>query len=351
MTVTRASAFRKSSVNVLLGWLALTLLSREGVAEDAPKLSGLRIDYDSKGVSPGSREEPEVLRQRLTVDDSGLRLELLELQRREPSSGKPEGPEAGPTSDAGACEAGDALPLGYVLRRRLVLRMDRDPPVIWEILDGSKYREYEGDLNDLQRERRVYEKNELEFVKRYPKKDRDAFFKEFWWLRPDGSREVTVVRKPGETILGRRCEHIRVLENGREIIDAQVATEGAGARSYFHLYRRLGAFSEEVLEKIQGIQGLPLKGRITIVTALPTQTWEVEARSVTPVSLPSGYFDLPAGAVKLEEEPKEISCAFCGKRLDVPANRAPAKGRSPDGKWLYFCSEEHAEKYFSGESS
>ncbi len=321
-------------------FLSAAFAPAEAGSEDAPKIPGLRVDYDSKGVFPGSREEAEVLRQRLTVDDSGLRLELLEL---EPTAPPPGGEE--PKEDSG-----DALPPGYILRRRLVLRMDREPPVIWEILDGGKYREYEGDLNDLQRDRRVHEKNEIEYAKRYPKKDRDAFFKEFWWLRPDGSREVTVTRKPGETVLGRRCEHIRVLENGREIIDAQVATEGAGARSYFHLYRRLGAFSEEVLEKIQGIQGLPLKGRITIVTALPTQTWEVEARSVKSVALPAGYFELPPGAVKVDEEPKELSCGLCGKRLEVPASRAPAKARMPDGTWLYFCSEEHAEKYFSGES-
>lgn len=316
----------------LSGALAGRVQSAEGAAGQAegPGIPGLAIEYEAKGVFPGAdaRDEVRTLRQRVTVDDSGRRLELLEL---EPAK-KPSGDEPAPPT--------------YEVRRRLVLRMDRDPPVIWEILDGGRFREYDGDLNSLQRDRRVQEKNELEIVKRYPKKDRDAFFEEFWWLRPDGSREVTVERSPGKTILGRRSERVRVLENGREIVDAQVAVEGAGARSYFHLYRRLGAFSEEVLEKIQGISGIPLEGRITIVTALPTQTWEVEARSIAPVRLPPDFFDLPAGAVKVDDEPADPVCARCGARLGVPATRAPAKARLPDGTWIYFCSEEHAEEYF-----
>ncbi|MGQ9589314.1 MAG: hypothetical protein ACUVYA_03355, partial [Planctomycetota bacterium] len=306
------------------------LAARPGPAEGAagepegPGIAGLAIEYEAKGVFPGgdARDEVRRIRQRVTVDDSGRRLELLELEPAKKAAGNEPAPPA------------------YEVRRRLILRMDRDPPVIWDVLDGGKFREHDGDLNSLQRDRRIQEKNELEIVKRYPKKDRDAFFKEFWWLRPDGSREVTVERSPGATVLGRRCDRVRVLENGREIVDAQVAVEGPGARSYFHLYRRLGAFSEEVLEKIQGIPGIPLEGRITIVTALPTQTWEVEARSIDSVRLPPDFFDLPAGAVKVDEEPADPVCAWCKRRLGVPASRAPAKARLPDGTWIYFCSEE-----------
>lgn len=301
----------------------------------APDAKGLRVVYETRGALPTTdsatsrggedRDERLVTRQEILVDDSGQRLLLLDYE------------------PVGKGRAGGDVQ--YALKRKLILRMDRSPPMIYEVFpDGKHYREHDGDLNDLQKDRRIAETNEIRLARAMPRKEREAFFEKYWWLEEDGSRNVEVKREQGDTVLGRPCERVQVLENGRQILDIHLAEEKAGAKSYFHLYRRLGAFSEEVLEKIRDLTGLPLKGKITVVTALPTRTLEVKATRVERVDVPPDAFDLPAGAVRVDEVPDVLECGQCSKVIEASVDEVPAKGRY-DGKWVYFCSEKCAFEY------
>lgn len=303
----------------------------------AGTIPALQVTYESSGLLPGDQEATGQKRHRqiVTVDDTGLRLRLRLYE---------------PVSDPGAAtgQAPDADVEKFRLRQTLLLRMDRDPPVIWEILPGDKkeYFEHSGDLNSLQADRRIAEMNELKLLESYPAKDRAAYFREHPCLRADGSRTVTAELVPGETVLGYECRRLVVKENGCEILDIQLAQDEVGARSYFQVYRRLGAFSEEVLDKLKGIKGLPLRGRLTIVTALPTRQLEVEAKSIHEVRVPADAFDLPQDAVKIDREPEKLVCAQCKKEIPGTVDDVPAKWfDAATQRWLYFCSEECAEDY------
>jgi YHS domain-containing protein len=227
--------------------------------------------------------------------------------------------------------------------RKFVLRSDKSPPVIWEVLEGGKsYREHAGDLNELQKDRRIQERNEIELSKKLTRKEYEEWKRENPYLRPDGSREVKVLREPGEKILGHQCEHIVVTENGWTIVDAQVTKDVPGGGTYYELYRRLGAFSEEVLKELAKIPGLPLRGKVTVVTALPTYEFQVEAKSIAVVDLQKDAFELP-GAEK-EEVSREVACANCGQPVDPENPGARAIWR---GNKVYFCCEACADDFFS----
>src|SRR5437867_5840493 len=176
---------------------ALSVASGGGVAL-AATAKGLRVEYRTTGVLPGSKpnEGKRTALQTILVDPLSPRL-LLEENGSEPA-GDEKRPAGGSRSASG---------------RKFVLRSDKSPPVIWEILEGGKlYREHSGDLNENQKDRRIQERNEIELAKKLTPKEYAEWRRENPYLRPDGSRELKVVREPGEKILERQCEHILVTE-------------------------------------------------------------------------------------------------------------------------------------------
>ena len=305
--------------------LVLTLPASRGCAQVAPesKPKALRAEYRTSGVLPGSRPEEGARSaiQTITVDPDGSRLiyeERVEDEKARDGVPKREG-------------------------RKFILRMDQTPPVIYEILDGGKsYREHKGDLNEYQADRRITEDQLIKSSRKLNKAEREALLKQNY-LRADGKRTVEVTRDEGKQVLGRPTDHLVVTENGRTIIDAMVTRSVPGSRSYYHLYRRLGAFSEEVLEKLAKLEGLPLGGRVTVVTALPAAKFDFEATKIENVDLAPTAFDLPAGAVKVEDIPTEAACHVCGKRIEDPEN-APVKGFEA-GRVIFLCGDACWEKY------
>ncbi len=285
---------------------ALCLVCCQGILP-AQALQGTQIEYQTTGLLPGTGrdEKPTRVTQLITLDATGSK--LLYKETREGSPGM----------------------------RRVVLRTDGPQPVIYELLGGDRYREYREDLNQLQKERNVIEENEILRAKRLNQKERAVFFKENYWLRPDGSREVKVSREPGRKILGYSCDRIIATENGRVIVDGEVArlpTVGGGP---FQLYRKLGAFSDEVLQSLSSVDGILLKGKITVVHPLKANVFEVEARRVDNLPVDPKIFEV-TGLTKVEE-PTEVSCSTCGKATNPKA---------PGGKaWLedvshLFCDEK-----------
>lgn len=311
---------RRRSIRLLAGTLLALAASSPGRSADtratAPR--AVRVEQVTTGIpNPEPGGDPLSKEQVLTLSADGARLALDEF-RPAPSTDQPRQQEA-----------------------RYILRTDRTPPVIWSISpDGSRYREFEGNLNRLQRDRDVYERQLLELLPlRSPEKQKQILESNF--LRRDGSRFVDLTRGESRTILGYRCQRVTVTENGRVIIDAWISEDVVGGRSFFDLYRRLGAFSTEVLQKIKDLRGLPLQASFTVVTKLPSYDLEVEVKKVEEVDLEPGYFDLPSGATRIEEQPKVTRCALCGKTVE--ANEATRIRRS--GKLLYFCSPEHKRIY------
>ncbi|MBI4602255.1 MAG: hypothetical protein HY721_09870 [Planctomycetes bacterium] len=299
---------------VILG--AAALWPGIGAAPAVKAAKGLRVEYKATGSLPraGREDVPpqggrarEATIQRITLDPSGTRLLLEELD------------EAGKT------------------RRKLILRADKTKPVIYEILDGKSYREHSGDLNEHQRDRRIVELQEIESTKTLPKKEREEFFRENPYLRPDGSREAKVAKEPGEPVFGRPCDRIRVTENGRTIVEGLVTKDVPGANS-FELYRRLGAFSDEVLRELAKVEGVLLRGKITVVTALRADELEVEATRLEEADVPPNLFEVD-GLTKVESVAKEAKCPVCGKVVDTKRATRYLRG----GAVYYLCSEEHAD--------
>jgi endogenous inhibitor of DNA gyrase (YacG/DUF329 family) len=270
---------------------------------------GLVVEYTRTGVVPGS-EETSTARQRLTVNEDGTRLCFEDFPER--AQGK-----------------------------KYILHADEKPPAIYEIFpDGKSFSRHTGDLVKVQQTRLLTELNEIKLARSMKKKDEQEFFREFPWLRADGRRVAEVKRTPGKVILGKPCDHIVVTENGRTIIAGEVTKDAPpGAKNYYKFYRRLGAFSDEVLEKLEGLEGVLLSGKIKVVTATIATDFMLEATSLKVTDVDPSLFDV-SGMTEVQATPTSSTCPICGKTVNPKrATKAfyPKEGR------LYFCSEKCAD--------
>jgi len=271
----------------------------------AEAANGIVLELKTTGLLPGAgpEDKPSGVQQRITVDSTGTK--LLYEETRE----------------------------GSTESRRVILRTDGPRPLIFELIGSDQYKEHEGDLNRVQEERDLTEENEILSANHLPRKAREEFYKENCWLKPDGSREVKVTRSKGSRLLGYDCERILVTENCRTIIEGEVASVPVVAGGCFQLYRRLGAFSDKVLQELEKIDGVLLKGKVTVVTALRPNQFEVEATRIAPLAVEAKVFEL-TGRKKVEES-KEAACIVCRKPLD-PAGKTVIKVPGTKGG---FCGD------------
>ncbi len=262
---------------------------------------------EQKAVGVPGQEADRVLEQRIVLDANGKRL-VLHLFQSEVRTEK---------ADAEGSPKAPAAP--RILDRRVILRLDHEPPEIYEVWDGEKtFRRTIGDLNQLQEDRDRQEALELRHLRSRPAKEQEEYLRDNH-VRRDGKRIVSVAKVGNATFLGRPCEEVKVFENDREVIHAWVTRDVPGAKSFFHLYRRLGAFSKEVLDRVEEIEGLPLKAEITVVTAAPAYRISAECLSLTTEIVPSSVFDLPSAyQEKREELDPFVICPGpgCGKKFE-----------------------------------
>lgn len=287
-------------------------------AANGKAIQALRIEQLTSGIpDPRPGKPSRQVRQIITIAESGDRLVFEQMVDRGPGGGPPE-PEM-----------------------RHVLRLDRDPPVIWQMIgpDFTSYREFRGDLNKHQRDRDIYERSVLVAARRMNRKERRRILEQHH-LRAKGHREIVVTRGDRKQFLGRQCQRLVVTENGRQIIDAYVSDEVAGGQRFFDLYRRLGAFSSQVLEQLESIRGLPLKASITVVTRLPAYKLDVEVKKIEEVQVDPAFFET-GSAKKIEDTPQLLRCPECGR--DVERDKAVKWRRL--GKLLHFCSPECKRVY------
>ena len=282
----------KTSLCLLLPAVLASLPARGITQPVAKKIDAIRIEQVTSGLPGSSSGKPLSVRQVLSIDSAGKSLRLEQYS-------------------AGAEKTLETL---YLLH----CGKEKETTIFTLPGGGKTYREFRGDLNENQRNRRVHELEQLRIIQAYPARERKLAMKKLG-LRKNGLREVNVRWNEAADHLGFPCRRLSVEENGTTVIDAVLTTsvpgQTAGTTSrYFEMYRRLGVFSEEVLDKLKGIEGIPLKAEITVITELPSYTISVQARQLTRERINAALFKLPAGARKIDDTPAESTCPICGKQ-------------------------------------
>lgn len=217
-----------------------------------------------------------------------------------------------------------------------ILRLDNPEPVLWEIsADRSMYREI-NDLSRIQKDRLQQEKQLVERIRDLPEEERKALLAaSHLRLSRDGNivREISIEEKPTEgERLGLPVRQVLVRENGRLIADLLVAdidTRFSLAR--FH--RASGAFSEEVLQALEKIKGMPLEGTIQVVTATLAHPLSFKILEWELKNVDMAIFDLPVNCQLIDDQ-AFVHCPVCGQEVEREASAARARKR--DGTWYYF---------------
>ncbi|MBN1419483.1 MAG: hypothetical protein JXP34_11945 [Planctomycetes bacterium] len=241
-----------------------------------------------------------------------------------------------------------------------IVRLDIDKGRMYEIAPNRKhYREWI-EFQDLQKERDVFERQLISLLKEELKGDEYERALAKHHLNPDGTRKAAVEEPKAEREIElggttHRARQVIVTENGRRIIDAWYAplpadaTDLAGQIEFYEFYRRLGCFSDAVLDVLKGYttdhRGIPLEARIRVVTA--TLNYDLKARTIefSKTTVPATLFEVPSGAEKVDPEKAIVKCAWpaCQEQVEIAA--PPYKWRDRSGRWYYFCCREHKERF------
>lgn len=282
----------KTTPGLLLPGLLALLPAVAYPAPGVERIDAIRIEQITSGLPGNPSGKALSVRQVLSIDSKGKRLRLEQYSTRNEKT----------------------LDTLYLLH----CGKEKETTIFTLPGGGKKYREYHGDLNENQRNRRVHELEQLRIIQAYPARERKLAMKKLG-LRRNGHREVRVQWEEAADHLGLTCKRLTVKENDITVIDAVLTNSLPGqtvdtTSSYFEMYRRLGVFSEEVLEKLRGIEGIPLKAEIRVITELPTYTISVQARQLTKEKLAASLFELPEGSQKIPDTPTESTCPICGKR-------------------------------------
>jgi YHS domain-containing protein len=218
-----------------------------------------------------------------------------------------------------------------------ILRLDQAEPLLWEVsADQAFYRETK-DLGRIQKDRVQQEKQLLRRVADLPAAERESLLKaNHIRVSEDGElvREITVEENATDEIRhDLPVRNVRILENGRLIVDALVAdVDIPFSLAKFH--SASGAFSEQVLEALEKVKGLPLEGSIQVVTATLSHSLQFKVTQWHRSSeIPLSVFDLPPDCQKIEEK-SFVNCPVCGSEVERDASAARARKR--DGSWYYF---------------
>ncbi|MFN0060274.1 MAG: hypothetical protein ACKVX7_17585 [Planctomycetota bacterium] len=229
--------------------------------------------------------------------------------------------------------------------RYFILRLDREKPLVYEVAADSKHYTLGKEHEQIQRRRDVREQDQLRQALAESDAVRDRILRDNYLIVEAGQlvRKVTVEEQSAEDYLGHKTRRYLVSENGRLIVDALVATDLPVSIPFFDFYRRVGAFSNEVLEALRKIPGVPLQAKIKVVGEVVTRPLEVRATSIAELPPQDDLFEIPPGCVELKESPF-APCAVCGEQVErasgyshyVPALNAK----------VYFDTKEHYDTWF-----
>ena len=213
---------------------------------------------------------------------------------------------------------------------------DGEPKLFECSLDWKQYRKPDR-LGELQRSRDRNERQTLERLKGESELDRKAVM-EKRFLRPGLKREVEIVRTGEKKILlEREAERVQITENERVIVDVWLDPKAELDIPFFQFYSKLGAFSDEVLVKLEELRGLPLQVEFTVVTATLAYKIDVEATAVKTDQVPLREFRVPLWSKEVVEE-SVATCPICGSEVEIAAPGGQSRRR--DGTKVYFNSRE-----------
>ena len=221
-----------------------------------------------------------------------------------------------------------------------LFRLDLDPVRFWELSPGlDQYRDARRH-EEIQDSRTRFEKQLITAQRKRLSTDEFERFLKRNHLKANASREVKLqVTEAAGNMLGYPYKHYLVLENGRVIVDAKVTEDLGLTIPFFEFYRRIGAFSDEVLEKLRGIEGVPLEATFTVVTDMLNHVIHTEVTDVTKQRLLPSYFELPPGAVEVKDTPPIVECYWLDCRTRVETAAPPDKFVK-DLRIHYFCSKK-----------
>lgn len=229
----------------------------------------------------------------------------------------------------------------------LLMRLDQTPVGFYQITkDQTEYTRGQG-YEQVQIERNLMEKN-LRENKQLKPADRAQALKENF-VNEDGSRNVTLefsasdAKRVGEIDFSVR--RLIVKENGRTIIDALIADRlGSDGPAFdlplFQFYRKLGAFSDQVLEKLESVKGIPLEVDFLVATASVGNRMKARVLSVVPYTFESTLFELDPLAKEVKESPF-ASCAVCKVQIEKKGSRRYVL----QGVTHYFCGKDHHREW------
>ncbi len=278
----------------------------------AAETSVLRVDQKTSGLPTRTSDKSDgVSYQTLLIDAHSQRVKLIDY------------------TDAKRTKAKDVF----------ILRQQGEESVVWHFPGGGKrYREIRRELGNRQLKRTLEERAKLRIILRMRARERGPALKREHLL-PGLRRDVVVERKPSAKVLDLPCEVLLVTENKREIINGVIVVNhptiniARQSGAYFEMYRRLGVFSKEVLDKLADVHGIPVRAKITVVTDLPPYTLSVDVSRLDEAKVDTAEFELPKGAEKIEDRPPFAPCADCGKKVETAKGRAMHSG--PVTRW--FC--------------
>jgi YHS domain-containing protein len=238
-----------------------------------------------------------------------------------------------------------ATPEGAVFAPRFLLRADRDPPVIYEFLPRRKtYRQWE-ELQNIQKDRDLYELQILEKTRSLPAEERERA-RAIYHVKEGLRRDVTKKEEqaPAITVGGTayECRRVVITENGLDVVDALVTDQIDLGLDYYRFYRQLGVFSDKVLESLKTIKAFPLKAKLRVVTGKLKgfHTLSTEVVAIGPEkSLDPAVFEIPSGWA-LETKPLKTTCAAHGCDRQVEPLNPPGGKYIYRGRTYYFCSRE-----------
>ncbi len=231
--------------------------------------------------------------------------------------------------------------MGDFFTRCLVQNKDKSL-VVYELLHSTKSYQVWDELGNIQEDRDLAERQLIGVL---PSDQLENHH-----LKPGMERVVKAETSEGDVLIVDekefQCTHVVVTENGLVVLEAQMTGQVPYGSDYYRFYRRLGVFSDAVLEKLKTIKGFPLAATIRVVTRKPKwYTFTTKVTSLKDVDKPPAFFALPEGWKK-EEKPLRVTCyeRTCDKTVETANPGGKFRYR---GRWVYFCSDACRRRFIA----
>lgn len=225
-----------------------------------------------------------------------------------------------------------------------LVRLDQEPVGFYDISKNQLEYTRGQDYEKVQRDRDEFERN-LRLNRHMDPSEKKLALQQNA-IREDGRRVVEVKLQPADPVqIGGRelsVKQLEVTENGRRIVKGLISEDLGREIPLFQFYRRLGAFSDEVLAELEKVPGVPISVEFLVVTGA-TLNVPMIARvvEIEEAEFPLDRFELHPEAKELVESPF-VRCEVCGLQIEKAATRGT---HAVQGRLVYFCSKDHWKQF------